>query len=73
MFDYLGSIPMWMQGLIIVGSFILVFGFIAAVIYKIITAERIKAGLSGVEIETEEEIKPEVIEIVDNKKRKIRG
>jgi len=62
-----------MQGFIIVGSFILVFGFIGAVIYKIITAERIKAGLNGVEIETEEETKQQEVEIVDNKKRRIKG
>lgn len=60
MIDYLGSLPMWMQGIIIIGTFILVFGFIGAVIYKIITAERIKAGPTGVEIDSEDEPEPPV-------------
>lgn len=49
MIDYLGSLPMWLQIVIILVTLILVLGLIAAVIYKIVTADRIKAG--PVEIE----------------------
>lgn len=49
MLDYLGSLPMWLQIVIILVTLILVLGLIAAVIYKIVTADRIKAG--PVEIE----------------------
>lgn len=59
MIDYMGTWPMWMQGIIIIGTFILVFGFIGAVIYKIVTAEKIKAGPGGVEIDSEDEPKGE--------------
>ncbi len=56
MIDYLGTLPMWLQAFIIIGGFILVFGFIGAVIYKIITAEKIKAGVTGVEIDSVDEV-----------------
>lgn len=55
MLNYLGSLPMWLQVVIILVVLILVLGFIGAVIYKIVTAERIKAGPGGVEIEDEPE------------------
>lgn len=51
--DYMGTWPMWLQAVIILGVFILVFGFIGAVIYKIIKAEKIKAG--PVEIDEHDE------------------
>lgn len=42
--NYMGTWPMWMQGIIILGIFGLVVGFIIAIIYKIIKADKIKAG-----------------------------
>lgn len=49
MIDYLGSLPMWLQIVIILVTLILVLGLIAAVIYKIVTADRIKAGPMEIE------------------------
>lgn len=51
MLKYMSSLPMWLQVVIILVVLVLVLGFIAAVIYKIVTADRIKAGPGGVEIE----------------------
>ena len=59
MIDYLGSLPMWLQIVIILVTLILVLGLIAAVIYKIVTADRNKAG--PVEIEDEPDIIPDKI------------
>ena len=81
MFDYLGSIPMWMQGLIIITMlfmaiifFVIIIKLILTVIFKIRHAERIKAGIGGVEIE-DVETKQEVV-VIDkgkNKKNSRRG
>lgn len=58
--DYLGSLPMWVQLVIILGGFFLFFLFIGSIIYKILKAEKIKAG--AVEIDMTED-KPEVKEV----------
>lgn len=51
MLKYMSLLPMWLQVVIILVVLVLVLGFIAAVIYKILTAEKIEAGPTGVKIE----------------------
>lgn len=55
MLIYLGSLPMWLQIVIILVVLVLVLGLIGVIIYKIATAERIKAGPTGIEIEDDPE------------------
>jgi hypothetical protein len=54
----MGTWPMWLQSVIILGVFGIVVGFVMAIIYKIIKADKIK--VSSIEIDEHDE--PEKVE-----------
>jgi len=51
--DYMDSLPMPVQLTIILGGFFLFFMFIGSIIYKIIKAKKIKAGIVEIDMEVE--------------------
>lgn len=61
--EYMGTWPMWLQAVIILGVFGIVVGFVIAIIYKILKADKIKAG----SIEIDEHDEPEKVETPVNK------
>lgn len=52
-FDYMSTWPMWLQAIIILGVFWVIVGFVIAIIYKVVKAEKIHVG--PVDIEDKEE------------------
>lgn len=55
---YMGTWPMWLQIFVILGFFFVIICLIGAIIYKIVKAEKIKAG--PIEIDDEENKKEKV-------------
>lgn len=47
----LNSLPMWLKIAVVVFSMLLILGFSAVILCKLFFAEKIKAGVSGIEIE----------------------
>jgi hypothetical protein len=57
---YLDTMPMIVQLIIILGSFLLVFGFVGVIIYKILKAKVIKIGSAEIDSEVDIQSKPTI-------------